>query len=139
MQRLACLLIALLSISTASADTTPSVDPDHPILGTWAFIVPGTRCVETYHYYANGTTRATSADEVAESRYQISDMPSFNGTFKLVDTATKDNGKKDCSGNITPVGDSVTLFVYIDPANQSMLICQKENGTNCFGPLLRGQ
>ena len=79
----------------------------------------------------------TSGEEVAESEFRIAAKPSRNGFYEWVDTIVKDNGKKDCSGQITDVGRKTTNYVRFDPAAQRFVVCRAESLDACFGPLRR--
>src|SRR5438093_3984279 len=83
----------------------------HPLIGTWKITFPDGSCEETYLIRPNGTMFITSAEEVAESKFELSDKPSEKGFYKWDDTITKDNGKKDCSGEVTPVGHAATNYI----------------------------
>ena len=45
------------------------------------------------------------------SDFEIAPTPSDKGFYRITYTITKSNGKPDCSGSITPVGDTVTLYL----------------------------
>jgi len=47
----------------------------------------------------------------------------------MTDMSTKDNGKEDCSGSITPPGDKVTNFIKFDPSFNLMIDCLPEGVT----------
>src|SRR5215470_1992743 len=80
---LALSLAAIAGFACAEPPRPPKAD--HPVLGTWAFAVPGTNCQETYSIRPNGTTLATSGQEVTESVYEIDDKASSKGFFKTTD------------------------------------------------------
>lgn len=119
-----------------SAMGTPPAE-NHPILGSWVFHVPDSECVEVYFYRSNGTTLTTSAEEVSESEYTISDEPGPGGFYKYVDTVVKDNGKKDCSGSITKAGEKTTYFIRFFQENEVFVMCKDESLDACFGPFIR--
>jgi len=127
------LLIALAAPATAQN----AVFADHPIIGTWRFSLPDGSCNETYRFRADGTSFVTSGDEVAESEYRIAESPSRNGFYEWVDTIVKDNGKKDCAGQVTDVGRKTTNYIRFDPQGQRFVVCRAENLQTCFGPLRR--
>ena len=114
-----------------------AVFANHPIVGTWRFTMPDGKCAETYRFRADGTSLVTSGEEVAESEYRIAANPSRNGFYEWVDTIVKDNGKKDCSGQITDVGRTTTNYIRFDPAAQRLVVCRAESLDACFGPLRR--
>ena len=108
---------------------------NHPIVGTWRFTLPDGSCNETYRFRADGTSVVTSGEEVAESEYHVAEQPSRAGFYEWVDTIVKDNGKKDCSGQITDVGRKTTNYIRFDPQGQRFVVCRAENLQTCFGPL----
>jgi hypothetical protein len=136
--RLALLAIALsLVVGLANADPPHAPKRDHPIIGTWTLVVPGTDCEETYYMRQDGTTLVTSGLEVAESVYEIDDEPSTKGFFKSKDKLVKDNGKEDCTGEVTKVGSEVTNYIRFDPSRNMMIMCRDESLNTCIGPLYR--
>jgi len=111
--------------------------PNHPIIGVWEFTPPDSKCSETYEFKADGTTLVSSGEEIAESVYEISAQPSPIGFYKFDDTITRDNGKKDCAGEITQAGHKVTSFVQIHPSGEMFIMCEAESLDACFGPMKR--
>ena len=126
---------ALLASLAAAAD--PPVVPNHPLIGTWRFTVPDGSCAETYRFRADGTSHVTSGEEVAETEFRVSAKPSRKGFYEWVDTIVKDNGKKDCAGQITDVGRKTTTYIQFDARAQRFIVCQDESLDACFGPLRR--
>lgn len=133
------LISALCCAAVAAAYAAPPAPPaaDHPILGTWNFDFPDRDCEETYRFYPAGTTLDTSGDEVTESVYEISAKPVANGFYKLVTKVVKGNGKKDCSGEITKVGEASTNYVVFHSTGESFIMCKGPTLQACFGPLVR--
>lgn len=129
-------IVLLFASLPGTAAGAPSV-PKHSIVGTWTFTVPGTNCSETYSFHPDGTVFATSGEEVAESIYSISAEPSAGGFYKWVGTITKDNGKKDCSGETTERGQKNTHYIRFDPSGEELVVCQAESLDACFGPVKR--
>jgi len=129
-------LAALLACAQAGAAPAP-LRQDHPVVGTWSLAVPNTACQEIYHIHDDGTSLVTSAQEVAESEFQIADKPDKLGFYKEVDTITKDNGKHDCSGDVTEVGRSVTSYLLFHPSGDMFLMCLDQNTKRCIGPFMR--
>src|SRR5690242_10135667 len=127
-----CFAIPLFS-AAAQAGAVPA---NHPILGTWTNALPN-GCTETYTFRADGTDSASSAEERAEGTYEISEAPDAKGLYKLVDTVTKTNGKKDCMGSSTPLGDVATDYVRFSRAQDFMMTCYDAAGEHCFGPSKR--
>lgn len=128
-------LVAALLAGPAAAQAAAFTN--HPIIGTWRFTLPDGSCAETYRFRADGTSLVTSGEEVAETEYRIATRPSGNGFYEWVDTIVKDNGKKDCAGQITDVGRKTTNYIRFDAAEQRFIVCRAENLETCFGPLRR--
>lgn len=132
---LSALSLALFAGSPATA--AAAIDPHHPLVGTWTVSIPGSDCTETYVIRADGTTLVTSADEIAESEFEIAPKPSRQGFYKWADTIVKDNGKKDCGGAVTPVGRTITHYIRFSPDEDKFIICREESLDACFGPFIR--
>ena len=129
-------LILFCSASASFAARTPP-PPEHPILGTWEFTEAGEDCSELYHFRSDGTTLVTSGAEVAELEYQIVADPSPKGFYRIESTVVKDNGKQDCAGELTEVGQRATIFIQLLPSGEAITMCQSESTDACFGPLRR--
>jgi hypothetical protein len=127
----------MLAASLATAAPPRAPKTDHPFLGTWAFVVPGTNCQETYYIRPNGTTLVTSGDEVIESVYEVDDEAGAKGFFKFTDQVVKGNGRKDCSGEVTPVGQKTTNYLRFNPSGDVLIMCRDESMNACFGPMRR--
>jgi hypothetical protein len=126
--------IAWLVVAAAHAEPLRA---DHPMIGTWQITLPDGSCHEIYRIRSDGTSIVTSGEEISESIFMISDKPSSKGFYKWVDTIKKDNGKKDCLGEITQVGQQATNYILLHPSGDGFLICQEENVDTCVGPFLR--
>ena len=114
-----------------------AIATSHPLIGTWRFTLPDGSCAETYRFRTDGTSHVTSGDEVAESQFNVAAKPSRKGFYEWVDTIVKDNGKKDCQGQITDVGRKTTSYIQFDAAGQRFIVCRAESHDACFGPLRR--
>lgn len=132
---LAC-AAAAVCVQAHAVEGTP-LRADHPLLGAWQFISPDGTCAETYRIDRSGSTLVTSAEEVAETRFTLSDQPSARGYYKWVDTLVKDNGKKDCSGQITKPPRTTTNYLLLNPGHDRFIICSAEDGRRCFGPFVK--
>lgn len=130
------LATAILLVLSSDCAAAP-LSKNHPIIGIWQVNVPGTTCSETYTFRANGTQTAKSAEEVGESKFMISPTPSAAGYYKLTDTVVKSNGKLDCSGSSTPVGDTVTVYIRFEQSANMFSFCFKEAQDKCVGPFKR--
>ena len=134
---LSILVAAQLVFLSPLQAAPPAPAANHPILGIWKLSLPDLGCSETYRFRGDGTTLVTSAEEVSESEYRIPDKPSAKGFYKLEDRIVKDNGKKDCAGEIMKVGTSVTNFVRFHPSGTLFLMCSDETMQTCIGPFER--
>ncbi|MBS0319074.1 MAG: hypothetical protein JSR18_00910 [Proteobacteria bacterium] len=136
----AVLLLAVTSTGIAATAFAPTPLPhDHPMVGVWNFALPDGDCVETYVIRADGTTAVVSGEERSESAYEISAQPSARGFYRWSDRVTRNNGKADCGGGHTPVGQQTTLYVRMAPDASAMLLCAQENFRQCIGPLVRAR
>ena len=112
---------------------------DHPLIGTWRIDVPNTNCFELYTVNQDGTTNVTSGEQKAESEFEMSSKPSPKGFYKWVDKITKDNGKKDCMGEVMSVGHVATNYITVHSSGKMFLMCEKEDVNTCIGPFKRQQ
>ena len=65
-------------------------------------------------------------------------MPSLLGFYRLVETVTESNGKRDCSGDLHEAsGEPLTRFIQLSPKRDQFIVCKKEELKACFGPLRR--
>lgn len=128
---------AVAATTAAIPASAASLRHDHPLIGIWRIALPDSACTETYRLRADGTTLVFSNEEVAESSFTVSDQPDKNGFYKQVDTITKDNGKRDCSGEITKPGRAVTSYVRFNPSGNLFIMCAEPNLDRCIGPFIR--
>ena len=138
------LLLALALSSAAALAAPPGADApgaplraDHPFLGAWQLTRADNECAEVYRVDRSGHTLITSADEVAQSNFTMSDQPSPRGYYKWVDTLVRDNGKKDCWGQVTKPGKTTVRYLMMNPAKDRFILCTAEDGRQCFGPFVR--
>lgn len=136
MKKLIALFMALQTIAIPLSYADP-LRIDHPLIGTWRIDIPSLSCHEIYRVRANGTTLVTSAEEVAESTFTVSDQPSDMGFYKWVDTIAKDNGKKDCAGETMQIGHEATNFIIFHKTGDQFLMCEAEDIHTCIGPFIR--
>jgi hypothetical protein len=146
MKSLLLLALALPSIAAFAAPASAAADApvtpvtlraDHPLLAAWALTRRDDGCSETYRFDRSGHTLITSADEVAQSVFTVSDQPSAKGYYKWVDTLVKDNGKKDCWGQSTKPGKTTTSYVMMNPHKDQFYVCSSEDGHQCIGPFVK--
>lgn len=131
-------LLMSLAVGVPCARAAPAQPPqDSPILGIWKLSLPEIGCFEVYRFRGDGTSIVTSAEEVSESEFQIPAHPSAKGFYKLEDKVVRDNGKKDCAGEVMKVGTRATNYVRFHPSGVLFLMCADESMTSCIGPFER--
>jgi hypothetical protein len=128
---------AVATTTVITPASAASLRHDHPLIGIWRIALPDSACTETYRMRADGTTLVFSNEEVAESTFTVSDQPDKNGFYKQVDKIVKDNGKRDCSGNITKPGRAVTSYVRFNPNGNLFIMCAEPDLDHCIGPFIR--
>ena len=74
---------------------------------------------------------------MSESSFDIDSNPSDKGFYKMVDKVVKDNGKPDCAGQVTAVGDSNTSYLFFNATEDAFVMCQDESLQACIGPFER--
>ena len=131
------LLLLMAATAVARAEPPRPTAKDHPIVGRWTVTIPEVSCSETYTFRPDGTSLVTSGEEIAESVFESSAKPSPSGFYKWTDRLVKDNGKKDCTGEVTEVGQVVTNFVQFHPSGVAFILCAKESLDACIGPFMR--
>lgn len=137
MRKLIVSLILLAAAIQGARAAPPAPARNHPLLGIWKLDLPDVGCSETYHFRSDGTSLVTSAEEVSESEFRVPDKPSAKGFYRLEDRIVKDNGKKDCAGQITKVGTRATNFIIFHPSGVLFLMCADESMRACIGPFER--
>jgi hypothetical protein len=130
------LLFVVLGAQCASAAPTQAPSGS-PILGIWKLSLPDIGCSEVYRFRADGTSLVTSADEVSESEFLIPARPSDKGFYRLEDTVVKDNGKKDCAGEVMKVGTRAINYLRFHPSGVLFPLCADESMSSCIGPFER--
>jgi hypothetical protein len=129
--------LMLLAAVSQGAGAGPPPKGNHPLLGIWKLDLPDIGCSETYHFRGDGTSLVTSAEEISESEFKVADKPSAKEFYRLEDTIVKDNGKKDCAGQVTKVGTRATNFIRFHPSGVLFLMCADESMRACIGPFER--
>ena len=137
----------LLVITALCAGAAPSIAADpasaptagtHPVIGKWIWKLHSNACTETLQFRGDGSRAGASGDEVTEAQYQITPKPSLLGFYRLTDTVTAANGKRDCSGDLHAAGeDSTTRYVQFSPKHDLLIVCKTESLQACYGPLRR--
>lgn len=129
--------LAPVSAMTPASVSSIALASDHPILGIWRLTLPGVSCSETYRFRGDGTTHVTSAGEVSESEFSIPAQPSAKGFYRLHDRLVKNNGKKDCAGQVMKVGVKATHYVHFHSSGTMFFMCLSESLEQCIGPFRR--
>ena len=137
LRRAVAMLAMPVLMAPAGAAAVPQLRQSHPVIGIWQITLPDGSCRETYRIRADGTTLVFSNEEVAESTFAISDQPDKQGFYKEVDTIVKDNGKRDCLGDVTKVGRAVTSYLLFHPSGDMFLMCVERRTDQCIGPFVR--
>lgn len=136
---LSALLIAMaMSTSAAAQDFAKTPLPaTHPLVGLWRIDLPNLKCFEEYELRADGTKSSMSGEERNEAEFMISLTPSAKGFYKWTDKIVKNNGKPDCSGELTEVGHTAVSYVRVHPSGQRFLLCESEDMSSCFAEFYR--
>ncbi len=113
-----------------------ALSADHPLLGTWRIDLPH-GCFEEYTFRSDGTKLSWSGPERDESVFEISERPSSKGFYRWMDKITKANGKPDCAGEITPLGDIAENFILFRPGGKTILLCTAESTNSCYAEFYR--
>ena len=139
MRILLFLTVLLCSLFSAhAAEPLPSTRAPHPLIGSWSWTLPGKSCTEQLHYRANGTRQGSSGEETTKSSYEVTALPSLLAFYRLSETVTDSNGKRDCSGDLhNATGEPVIRFIQFSPKKDQLIICREETLKACFGPLKR--
>jgi len=137
MKTLSLRLVAAAAAFVACCAMAGTLRNDHPIVGTWRFVLPDGSCHEIYRIRADGTALITSAREVAESEFNIDDQPDTEGYYQSDDKIVKDNGREDCTGEVTKPGHVIKSFILFHPSNNMFLMCQRRDTDTCIGPFVR--
>lgn len=136
----ALLCVAALWPFLAHTAGEPAPTPTHPLVGTWSWTLFGGACGETYQYRSDGTMLSTSGQAVTQWLYSVSALPSAQGFYKVTETSTRQNGKKDCSGDVVEeAGTGITKFIQLSPGQDRLIACKAESLAACFGPLTRSR
>lgn len=132
------LFCGLAAAQTAKPAPSAPAPAPHPLVGTWSWTLAGKACTETWQYSVKGTRLNTSGEEVTRGDYEISAAPSAQGFYRLTDTVTDSNGKRDCSGDLHEASDPpVVRFIQFSPKQDQFIVCKAESLQACFGPLKR--
>lgn len=127
----------VVGLAAAQEVQRTPLPPGHPLLGTWRVDVPQLPCQELYELRADGTLRATSAEEAVEADLSLSSERSPQGFYKWVQKVTRTNGRPDCMGQVGQAGLVTTKFIALDRGGQRFVMCDEEKLEGCIGPFVR--
>lgn len=132
-------LIGLCACCAASAEevTRSPLPAGHPLIGLWRLEMPDHKCFEEYDFHTDGTVSVTSGEERGDSDATVVAIPGSTGLYKWTDKVTTSNGKLDCSGATTPVGDVAVNYIRVHPDGNRFLMCGSERTNSCFAELTR--
>src|SRR5262245_9246299 len=113
-----------------------SVSAQHPLLGKWTWTT--NNCPETYEWRADGTYHAQSGAESVDGRFKVTDAPDAAGFYAFTEEVTKDFGGKDCTDSEEDsTGQTNTVYIQLNPAQDQIMACYAASLDNCIGPLTR--
>ena len=119
------LLAAVTGIAGAGDVVKSPLPPSHPLTGSWVLVFPDPRCHEEYEFRDDGTRYATSGQQILVSDFSVSEYSGGKGhPYLWVDKIVSSNGKADCNGNDTPVGDVATNYIYMEVGNHRLWLCK---------------
>ncbi len=124
--------------AASPAPPIPPATSAHPLTGHWAWKVPGKSCEETLTFHADGSQQGRSGEEQTSGRYEVAAIPSLLGFYRLQQTTTEANGKRDCSGDLHEASaPPLESFIQFSPQRDQFIVCKEENLKACYGPLKR--
>jgi hypothetical protein len=134
----ASIAMVLLVPQAGAQESTRSLLPEgHPLVATWRIDLNDGKCFEEYEVRADGTKLSRSSEERNESEHSISLVPSPNGYYKWTDRITKNNGKPDCAGGFTKLGNIAVNYIRLHPSGQRFLLCEAEEMKSCYAEFYR--
>jgi len=134
----ASLFFTAISQATQGQEATRApLSSGHPLIGSWWAEFPKFKCSEEFEIRADGTRVSRSGEERNESEFVITPLPSAKGYYKFTDRITKNNGKPDCFGSVTPVGDVAVNYVLVHPSGQRLALCSSEELSSCMAVYYR--
>jgi len=137
LNKLSALVTAILLLTVISTAYATEVPPDHPLLGTWLYDVPGLSCIETYDFKPDGTEHTISREEIGDNQFHVTTTADRLGYFTFQDMVITNNQKQDCGYNLTPIGNVISGFIIFDRSQQTMYLCTDRTQYQCTGPFVR--
>jgi len=127
-------IIALLTLLALLAGNPVTGKDENPVLGDWEWNPTRGKCKEFHTYRDDGTATSKSGDEILEKTYNVSDAG--RGMFLVEMEITSSNGKNDCLGSSTAVGEKSRIYVM--PLNDGgYFTCAEPNGMSCYGSAIK--
>jgi hypothetical protein len=127
------------SIELPSAQGKPTPATTAPLAGEWEFLSGDGKCRERHSYHADGSYVSTSGEEVMEGAFSVMDVANAKQVLGLVKTAIAANGKKDCTGNRSPLKpDSTNFFyLYVETPDKISICRVSKSPLTCVGTFTR--
>jgi hypothetical protein len=133
----AVLLLASCLMTASHAQTATAASP-HTLVGSWSWTLFNGQCSEALQYRADGVLLSTSGEAVTAWRYVVDAAPSAQGFYRVTETSTRYNSKKDCYGDVMDEeGLEVTRYIQLNPARDRLIVCKSASLAECYGPLKR--
>jgi len=131
---LTLLALALLPLAAAAQEPADNA----PLYGTWSWTRADNHCTEIYDFRPDGNAYVISGAERTEARYALSPKAGPAGRQRLVITATRWHGGKDCADRTEDaMGKPATSYLLFLPGRKQMIMCGDETSDTCFGPLFK--
>ena len=131
-------VVLLATCLSASHAQTANATSTHTLVGSWSWTLFNGKCSEALQYRADGELLSISGDAVTAWRYAFDAAPSAQGFYRVIETATRYNSKKDCYGDVMDEeGFESTRFIQLNPAKDRLLVCKSASLAECYGPLKR--
>ena len=131
------ILLAAACLPASKAQTAVAVSA-HTIVGSWSWTLFNGKCVEALQYRGDRVLLSTSGGAVTSWRYTIDAAPNAQGFYKVIETSTRYNSKKDCYGDVMDEeGFEATRFIQLNPAKDRLIVCKSASLAQCYGPLQR--
>jgi len=126
-----------IELPDAQGKATPATTA--PLAGEWEFLSGDGKCRERHSYHADGSYVSTSGEEVMEGAFAVMDVTNGKQVLGFVKTAIAANGKKDCTGNRSPLKPDSTNFFYLFVETPDKIsICRvSKSPLTCVGTFTR--
>ena len=136
--RTGIVVLLLAACLPGSKAQTVGATSAHTLVGSWSWTLFNGQCSETLQYRPDGVLLSTSGDAVTAWRYAVDVVPSAQGFYKVTETSTRFNSKKDCYGDMVDEdGMEATRFIQLNPAKDRLIVCKSASLAECYGPLKR--